>query len=189
MKRGFTLIELLLVVAIIGVLSAIVFVALSDSKEKAKNTALNQTMISYINAFELYRARYGNLPLVGSNQFYTCIGSGYVDHKCGPVNNPAAVVYDNGSPNLGTLLNEFIAPGPINFKISNGNYVGAVYACLSTPCQSENMAVIWHLDKQNQTCPLGAESTNFTGNLEPDPGGTPHILGSNTRCIYHFGAN
>jgi prepilin-type N-terminal cleavage/methylation domain-containing protein len=43
-KRGFTLIELLVVIAIIGILSSVVLVSLSNSRVRAKDTAVKQAM-------------------------------------------------------------------------------------------------------------------------------------------------
>jgi prepilin-type N-terminal cleavage/methylation domain-containing protein len=53
-KRGFTLIELLVVIAIIGILSSVVLVSLSNSRVKAKDTAVKQAMSQVKILAEIY---------------------------------------------------------------------------------------------------------------------------------------
>lgn len=59
MKRGFTIIELLVVVAIIGILTGVVLVAISDSRQRARDARRKTELKSIENAIELY-ASYNN---------------------------------------------------------------------------------------------------------------------------------
>lgn len=60
-SKGFTLIELLVVVAIISLLSSVVFASLSKARVKARNSVRIQSVKQLINAF--------NLGLDSSNSF------------------------------------------------------------------------------------------------------------------------
>lgn len=61
-NKGFTLIELLIVVAIIGMLSAIVLGNLNASKEKSRDAQRIQTIRQIQTALELYRTDTGSYP-------------------------------------------------------------------------------------------------------------------------------
>src|SRR6056297_14362 len=80
-QYGFTLIELLIVIAIIGILSAIVLVSLSDSRRDARNAQVISQMYEYQKALNLYFAETGRFPAPsgfapGNRALYVCIGSG-----------------------------------------------------------------------------------------------------------------
>lgn len=80
--RGFTLLELLIVIAIIGILSAIVMVALDSSRESARNKAVVSQMYEYQKSLELYYSEVGSYP--GTNQtrsYIACFGEG-VSEDC-----------------------------------------------------------------------------------------------------------
>lgn len=61
-RRGFTLIELLTVIAIIGILSAILFPVFNTAKKNAKKSADMSNMGSIYQALKLYREDQGGYP-------------------------------------------------------------------------------------------------------------------------------
>ncbi len=76
-QRGFTLLELLIVITIIGILSAIVMVALADSRRDTRNQAVVSQMTEYQKAIELYYSDVGEYPGTNTarNNLY-CFGTG-----------------------------------------------------------------------------------------------------------------
>jgi type II secretion system protein G len=63
-ERGFTLLELLVVMAIIGVLTAIVLVALGDSREKGRDASRKTQIQEIIKALEFTYSDSGEYPTV-----------------------------------------------------------------------------------------------------------------------------
>ena len=59
---GFTLIELLVVVAIISLLSSVVFASLNTARAKGRDAKRISDLRQFQNALELYYAKYGSYP-------------------------------------------------------------------------------------------------------------------------------
>ena len=75
-KSGFTLVELMVVVAIIGILAAVVYANFNDaraqSRDKARMVALKEAQL----ALEFYKAQYGQYPAQGCGGANTFAGPG-----------------------------------------------------------------------------------------------------------------
>ena len=62
MKKAFTLIEILIVVAILGILAAIVIPTFSGHIQEAKEAAAKDNLRILRNAIELYASQHNNVP-------------------------------------------------------------------------------------------------------------------------------
>ncbi|MFC1632648.1 type II secretion system protein [Patescibacteria group bacterium] len=61
-QKGFTLIELLIVIAIIGILAAVILIALAGARQRARDAARKSDVDSIQNAVELYASDTGKYP-------------------------------------------------------------------------------------------------------------------------------
>ena len=76
-QKGFTLLELLIVIAIIGVLSAVAIMAMDDSKRKSRNSAVISQMYEYQKSLELYFTDAGTYPRTNLARTHKyCVGEG-----------------------------------------------------------------------------------------------------------------
>jgi prepilin-type N-terminal cleavage/methylation domain-containing protein len=64
--RGFTLVEILIVIAIIGLLSAVVFASLSEARAKSRDNARVSDLKQIELALALYREANGDYPDTGN---------------------------------------------------------------------------------------------------------------------------
>lgn len=60
--KGFTLVEVLVVISIIGILSSILYVSFGESKEMARNKAIQAELKEVQLALELYKSQNGRYP-------------------------------------------------------------------------------------------------------------------------------
>jgi len=61
-KKGFTLVEMLVVIAVITILSTIIFASFSESKMKARDTARSSDIEQLKAALQVYAVTYGSYP-------------------------------------------------------------------------------------------------------------------------------
>jgi prepilin-type N-terminal cleavage/methylation domain-containing protein len=99
--RGFTLLELSVVIAIIGLLAAVVIASLSDSRAKGRDAARQAQAQEFLKALELYFTDGGTYPAdSGGAGFYlndiesSLVSSGYIsDVPPGPLNGDSEYRY------------------------------------------------------------------------------------------------
>lgn len=86
-SSGFTLIELLVVLAIIGILSSIVFFSINESRQKGRDAALKSQVLELLKGLELYYSDSGFYPDDGTiadnttGATITGIGSGFIGSR------------------------------------------------------------------------------------------------------------
>ncbi len=66
LQKGFTLIELLIVIAIIGILSSLLFVNFSGARERARDAKRKTDLQQIKSALQLYYNDFGKFPLSGT---------------------------------------------------------------------------------------------------------------------------
>lgn len=66
-KKGFTVIEFLLVIVIVGLLSSLIFITISDSQKKSRDLERAEDVKQISTKMEQYYATYAQYPTKGSN--------------------------------------------------------------------------------------------------------------------------
>jgi len=110
-RRGFTIIEILVVLAIIGILSAVLYGSFSEARQDSKNKAFRSDLKEVQLALEVYKSQHGQYPNVPSSCGTTDAGvSSAESTSCA-----AVIGYIEG------LTPEFIAALPAHKKSANPN--------------------------------------------------------------------
>jgi prepilin-type N-terminal cleavage/methylation domain-containing protein len=132
-KRAFTLIELLTVIAIIGVLLALLFPAIKSALGKAEATKAQHGISDLATAFQHYYTEYGKWPVADTQSNITYIVDTNLVALLQGVNNPGSLTGPTGgtfpSP-LGIVGNNTLQGNPrgihfLDFKQSDINGTGA----------------------------------------------------------------
>ena len=162
-KLGFTLIELLVVIAIIGILSGIISVQLSASRQKAKGAAVKQEMTSLRTGMEANRnsAETFDFNLM-NNVGFTNIWNDIVKNSGGLNSRPGSLTFDpcsgDGSGNDFTACTE-LSSCNLAFPAAPCTKYVAI-AKISAPNVTPSRW--WCVDSQNK----GKELVNGTGGFD-----------------------
>lgn len=169
-RHGFTLIELLIVVGIIGILSAIAIVSLSESREKGRNAARVSQINEYRKAFELYYSETGHYPMFGSGQTAVmCLGD-YSDNRCW---QNGTSVSERGTFEAAIVPNYLrVMPAGESTLFGQGGsntYEGMTYRHQN---YGSGYTIQYFIEGNDQDCVLG--------------GATGSNTGDDTLCTYNF---
>ena len=133
--RGFTLIELLVVLAIIGLLSSIVFTSLNTARAKARDALRKSQTSEFKTALELYFSTNGKYPCGNSS----CLSS-VVPLTGNALSVPGVALVSGGS--ISSIPSDPIYPnGTPNSSIDCNNYGTAGYCYCSTGADSYVLTV------------------------------------------------
>jgi len=147
-RRAFTLIELLTVIAIIGVLAALLFPAFSGVNRQATLNRAKAEMAQLETAIDRYKAAYGFYPPGNGNASYPAINQLYYE-LTGTTNLP------NGA--IETLDgNSQITPGAVGTVFNVGGFMN----CDSTNASAENSPVARNFLPGLKPNQIGAYTTN-----------------------------
>jgi prepilin-type N-terminal cleavage/methylation domain-containing protein len=122
--KGFTLVELLMVIAIISLLSSVIFSAVNETRSKARDATRISDLAQIRRALELYYDEWGKYPS-------PTVSSPFVDNtKYTASTNNSGKAWKNGAGTLGDNLSNYIdlPIDPINtpstgaFPWINNNY-------------------------------------------------------------------
>lgn len=164
LSRGFTLIELLVTIAIIGILSATVIVAVNSARNKAKDARVKGALNQIRASLEIYKINMGNF-----NKFGYCIDA---NASSGCVATPTTDIFNNSCTIGGTLTKNWMECGieadgdvdKIKLKINDFEQdivkqVGkGTYWGLRVRGNSNNAVALAYIPSKFQT--TGANNTN-----------------------------
>ena len=128
---GFTLIELLVVIAIIGILTAIGTVAYSSSQQRSRDLSRKKDLVNIKTALELVRYDFSSYPL--------CDGQGPGDALC-------AVSNTSTNPDL---TPKYMAKVPQDPGGSGGIYSYISVGCSGTPLKCASYVLLACLENAN----------------------------------------
>lgn len=96
-SRGFTLIELLIVIAIIGILMALLFPAVNSAIDAARRAQAKNDVTQLATAITAYETEYGRLPGSGTSDFNGKVTQSFMDiltaSGSGTNDNPRKIVF------------------------------------------------------------------------------------------------
>lgn len=170
MQRGFTVIELLVVVAIIGILVAILLANFTDARELARDDARQANLKEMQLAIELYRSQNGRYPEAGCGR-----GGAWT----GQVPN-----YGDCTDYVSGLVPDYIAELPVD-TTHNNNFAGYIYKTNGSGTMYKLMAfrsveqkTLSSYDDEFARCPV-SQGSSYCSASGPQ---------NNTYAVYSVGA-
>jgi prepilin-type N-terminal cleavage/methylation domain-containing protein len=120
MKKAFSLVELMIVVAIIGILAAMVIPKVSDYSKRARDAAAKENLLTLRSAIELYASQHNGVPPgYANNDVSTAPNAITLALQLTQSSNAGGTIANRGTP--GFPYGPYIRQFPINpFNNSGG---------------------------------------------------------------------
>lgn len=130
LKQGFTLIELLIVIAIIGILSGLLFANFSGARERARDTKRKTDLKQIKSALQLYYNDFGKFPGSGAGNTIAGCGaagnavcswtSGNVAGSAFAAGNPSNTYMGTlpGDPQSPTVQYSYVTDAVVDYKLT-----------------------------------------------------------------------
>ena len=174
-QQGFSVLEFIIVFVFIGMLTALVVVAMDSSRVSGRNAARITQINEYRKAFELYYSDHGHYPVARAGEDIVeekvmCLGD-YSDDKCwidGTSVSESSEMIDALTPEYMRMI-----PYGSNQLFAEGNehlYTGMIYFYQNF---GDVYSVKYFMEGLNQDCKLPKTGTGVK-------------LGQDTLCTYIF---
>ncbi|MBU1160139.1 prepilin-type N-terminal cleavage/methylation domain-containing protein [Patescibacteria group bacterium] len=132
-NKGFTIIELMVVVAIIGILAALITISFSDAKAKSRDSRRMEDLKSLSNALNLFYANFHRFPISAGAIDLDGTASDTVSNDLISNNAAAAPIKDPLSPATDYVYNSTNGLDyTITFCLETNSIKGYIKGCTNT---------------------------------------------------------